>query len=60
VKESGHTVSSSAARFTDEGNEWRFNVHWQGTQQASPPRFIEQLAGLQGVKEVRWTPTLRA
>lgn len=60
VKASGHMVTSSAARYSDEENEWRLNVHWQASQKdTSPPKFVERLAARPGIKEVRWTPMLR-
>jgi putative Mg2+ transporter-C (MgtC) family protein len=59
VQTSGHKVTSSAARYNDEGKEWRFNVNWRTSQEeTSLPQFIEQLAARSGVKEVRWSPSL--
>jgi putative Mg2+ transporter-C (MgtC) family protein len=57
IETNGHRVSSCSARFAGAENEWRFDVHWQATQDdASLPQFLEQLTGRSGIKEVRWTP----
>lgn len=60
IETDGHKVSSCAARYAGAESEWRFDVHWQATQEdASLPQFLEGLAGRSGVKEVRWTPSLK-
>ena len=60
VETNGHKVSSSAARYSDAGKEWRFDINWRASQEeTSLPPFIEQLAARSGVKEVRWSPGLR-
>ncbi|HEY5812817.1 MAG TPA: hypothetical protein VIT23_09210, partial [Terrimicrobiaceae bacterium] len=60
AKASGNMVTASGARYTAEGNEWRFEMYFRASQQDSlPPRLIEQLAARPDVKEVRWSPTIR-
>ena len=57
IETEGHKVSSCAARYADAENEWRFDVHWQATQEdTSLPHFLERIAERSGVKEIRWTP----
>ena len=60
IETDGHKINSCAARYADAENEWRFDVHWQATQDdASLPQFLERLAGHAGVKEVRWSPSFK-
>ncbi|HEY5705783.1 MAG TPA: MgtC/SapB family protein [Terrimicrobiaceae bacterium] len=60
VEADGHRVTSSAAKYSDAGNEWRFDVNWRASaQDNSPPQFVKQLASRSGVKEVRWSPSLK-
>lgn len=61
VEENGEKVTSSAVRYSQAGSEWRFDIAWRSSQkESSLPEFIERIAGRPGVKEVRWTPTLKA
>ena len=61
VETHGHRVTGSAARYSEGGKEWRFDVNWRASQDdTSLPPFIESLAARSGVQEVRWTPNLKS
>ena len=60
IETDGHKINSCAARYAGAESEWRFDIRWQGAQEdASLPEFLERLVGHSGVKEVRWTPSLK-
>ena len=60
IETDGHKINSCAARYAGTESEWRFDIQWKATQEdASLPEYLKRLAEHSGVKEVRWTPSLK-
>jgi putative Mg2+ transporter-C (MgtC) family protein len=60
IETDGHKINSCAARYAGPESEWRFDIQWKATQDdASLPEYLKRLAEHSGVKEVRWTPSLK-
>jgi putative Mg2+ transporter-C (MgtC) family protein len=60
IETDGHKINSCAARYAGAESEWRFDIQWKATQDdASLPEYLKRLAEHSGVKEVRWTPSLK-
>jgi len=56
----GYKLSPPAVRYTQEGEELRYEVHWRASQQdTATPNSIAQLAERPGVKELHWAPLIK-
>jgi len=56
----GYRLSPPAIKFTEQGQELRYEVHWRASQQDTfTPEPIQQLSIHPGVKALHWTPLLQ-